>query len=363
MGIGNDYLKHHVRIMLINKKIDFYLKNNKKNSNKMTDLSREDLSKLTIVKLKDLAKEHNINKCSNKKKDVLVDYLYQELQSKKERIQNTDDEYDKFKECVNDYEKESGRNFIEDLLQIKKINEETHTYIESIKKDKMLMDEEISKEINNLRIDEFKDFQPDVHTHELDDTKISTFIKKNPTEQYKFFIKSNKHLKFGDIIILSNNDCEVKKIYHVCDDELAEDISLCDADWMSLGIPKEISKKFENMDELLRIYKNHVIEAFEFSDDYFCVQLESNHPFLKKKFDDIEEKHIEIMKDWDIRYLFEGEPLQEVYQKKDDYDSIEKIILNADFEIITPKCHEEYHCSEYYGKSIKKIIQFYKNKK
>jgi len=56
MGIGNDYLKHHVRIMLINKKIDFYLKNNKKISNKMTDLSREDLSKLTIVKLKEFGK-------------------------------------------------------------------------------------------------------------------------------------------------------------------------------------------------------------------------------------------------------------------------------------------------------------------
>lgn len=81
----------------------------------MTDLSREDLNKLTIVKLNDLAKEHNINKCSNKKKDVLVDYLYEKLRFKK------------FKESLNDNGKEFGNIF----------KEEIHTYFESIKNDEL----------------------------------------------------------------------------------------------------------------------------------------------------------------------------------------------------------------------------------
>jgi len=52
----------------------------------MTDYSKEDLSQLTVVKLKSLAKEHDISKCSNKKKDDLVDYLFEQLKKKKDNI-------------------------------------------------------------------------------------------------------------------------------------------------------------------------------------------------------------------------------------------------------------------------------------
>lgn len=320
----------------------------------MTDFSKEELSKLTIIKLKSLAKEHNINKCSNKKKDVLVDYLFVELQRKKERIENDDHKFHKLKKSVVEYQDETGVDFIEELFHIKKMNENIHGLIESTKKSA----QEISKKMSNLKMDEFKDFHPDVYTHEFNDIDMLTFSTKKSTEQYNFFTKIIKELKFSDIIILSNND-EVKKIYHVAEKELVEDISLCDADWMSLGIPKEISKKFNNIDKLLRIYKNSVIEAHEFSDDYLCVQLESNHSFLKKKFDDIKEKHIEMMKEWDIRYLFDGEPFQEINNQDNVYENVENNGLKNDFEIITPKYNERYHCSEYYQRSIKKLINSY----
>ena len=310
------------------------------------EFNKSTLTSMKLVELQRLAQTYKIeiktvsqrtNNKINKKKATLIDEI---MEVKKK----DDNRYNEIKECVDSYEKENGSDFIKDIIHVKKMNEE------------------INSIINDLKIDEFKDFQPNVYTHELDDSTLSTISSKTTIQQYKFFIKLNKKLKFGDIIILSNNDCEVKKIYHVCDEELAEDISLCDADWMSLGIPKEISKKFENMDELLRIYKNYVIEAFEFSDDYFCVQLESNHPFLKKKFNDIEEKHIEIMKDWDTRYLFEGDSFQKndnQYDECDESNSVEGNDMKNDFEIITPKTHEKYHCSEYYQRSIKKLIQSY----
>ena len=324
--------------------------------------NKSTLTSMKLGELQNLAQTYDIeiktvsqktNNQINKKKAILIDEIM-EFKKKDDDVPDTifvernieeindgDDKFNKFKEAVESYEKETGSDFIEEILLVKEMNEKMNTLM------------------SDLLIDEFQDFQPNVYSHEFDDTSLSSISKKKPTEQYDYFSKIYECLKFGDIVIMSNSDCEVKKIYHVADGELAEDISLCDADWMSLGIPKEISKKFKNMDELLCIYLNHVIKAHEFSDDYFCVQLDSNHPFLKSKFGDIEDKHIKMMKDWDIRYLSNGESFKEDDEQDDECRSQEDSGMKNDFEIITPKTHEKYHCSEYYEKSIKKLIESY----
>ena len=299
--------------------------------------NKSTLTSMKLDELQNLAQTYNIeiktvsqktNKQINKKKAILMDEI---MEFKK-------------KEDIESYEKDTGSDFIEEMLLVKELNEKINTLM------------------SDLSIDEFKDFQPNVYSHEFDDTSLSSISKKKPTEQYDYFSKICECLHFGDIIIISNSDCEVKKIYHVADGELVEDISLCDAEWMSLGIPKEISKKFKNMDELLCIYQNQVIKAHDFSDDYFCVQLDSNHPFLKNKFGDIEDKHIKMMKDWDIRYLSNGESFKEDDEQDDECISQEEYDKKYDFEIITPKTHEKYHCSEYYEKSIQKLIESYEIK-
>ena len=193
-----------------------------------------ELNKLTIVKLKDIAKTNNIHKgiSKYKKKEELINYIFKEMNAKKER--------------------ESINESVPDVFE--KINSEN-----------------IQKEEIDVIVDNFKN-NVNLHLHEHKKKPINPqyYYHKYDYLNNDLSIKSiesllKKRLNFGDIIQFDNyraNGC-----YIVSDDKLIQCSGYVSDD---IFIPLEISKEFENPIEL---YKDiHV--------DFYGIELSKNDKYI-----------------------------------------------------------------------------------
>lgn len=201
----------------------------------MEVISQEELSKLTIVKLKDLAKKYEIKGTSNKKKDVLVNYIFQQINEQNQR--------------------KSDENLVTDVFD--KIKSE------DVKKDEI--NEIIDNYIDNL-------------TDNIESIKLSTkpkyyyykcdYVNKEFTKEYTESLLKKK-LNFGDIIQFDDyraNGCYIvyeEKLIQ-CNGQVSDDIY----------IPLEISKEFEDP---IESYKD--IHA-----NFYGIELSKEDKFIIDKF-------------------------------------------------------------------------------
>tara|TARA_Y200000002_G_C22635785_1_gene644593 strand:- start:279 stop:1355 length:1077 start_codon:yes stop_codon:yes gene_type:complete len=206
----------------------------KVNMNKVT---KEDLKKLTIIQLKELGKKHNIKGTSNKKKNILINYLYQEINK---RIDN-----DKLNDLVDNIilNINHNREFDEE-----KINEDLNQYIDNI-----------SDKLSDIDVKE----KPQYYFYKFDYLNNELNIK---------IVESllNKKLNIGDIVqfddyrakgsfVVNNNNDLIE-----CSGFISDDIY----------IPLEVSSEF---DDPISIYKN-------IHPDFYGIELSKDDKYIKDKF-------------------------------------------------------------------------------
>ena len=193
-----------------------------------------ELNKLTIVKLKDLAKTNNIHKgiSKYKKKEDLINYIFKEINAKKER------------ESINESEPDVFEKINSENIQKEEIDEIVDNFEHNV----------------NLHLHEHekKPINPQYYYHKYDYLNNDLSIKSTES-----LLK--KRLNFGDIIQFDNyraNGC-----YIVSDDKLIQCNGYVSDD---IFIPLEISKEFENPIEL---YKDiHV--------DFYGIELSKNDKYI-----------------------------------------------------------------------------------
>ena len=219
----------------------------------------EDLSKFTIVKLKDLAKKNDIHKGISKYKTKLdlVNYIHKTIHEKQQR--------------------ESVDNLVTDVFE--KMN---------------------SEDIKKKDIDEIVDVFVDKLTNNVD----NMILKHKPKYYYHYFDYINNHfdkestesllkqnLNFGDIVQFDNyraNGCFI-----VSNDKLLECSGNISSD---IFIPLEISKEFENPIEL---YKD--IHA-----DFYGIELSKDDKYIIDHFE-----NFDAPEDWKYYYVN-----QEIYENE-----------------------------------------------
>jgi hypothetical protein len=202
----------------------------------METISQEELSKLTIVKLKNLAKEYEIKGTSNKNKDVLVNYIFHQINEKnKRKIDN---------------------NINSDVFE--KINSE------NIQKDEI--NEIVDNFENNIRLHLYE------HEKKLKNPKYYyckyDYLNNNLSIN---FIESllKKRLNFGDIIQF--DDYRAIGCFIVTHDKLLQCSGYVSND---ICIPLKISEEF---DDPIELYK-------DIHNNFYGIELSKENKFIIDKF-------------------------------------------------------------------------------
>ena len=205
----------------------------------------ENLSKMTIIQLRELGKKNNIKGCTNKKKDVLVEFLNNELSAiqQREKINHDVDEIFETNESDENDEKISEliNNFIDNIDEkVSKLNLE-----ESDKKKTVEMEE-------NKPIYYFLKF--DYINKDFNKESIESLLQK----KLKFgdIVQFDEHRAKGSFIVTENNMLRI-------DNNINTD--LC--------IPLLISQKMSNCIEL---YK-------DIHEDFYGIELSKDHPYVLEK--------------------------------------------------------------------------------
>lgn len=207
----------------------------------MSKVNQEELKKLTIVQLKELGKKHNIKGTSNKKKDILVNYLYEEINK---RIDDN-----KLDQLVD--------NIISDINHNREFNEK-----------------KITKDLNKY-IDNITDKLSDIDVKEKPQYYFYKFDYLNNELNIKI-VESllNKNLNIGDIIQFDDYRANGSFIVGP-DNNLIECYGFISDD---IYIPLEISSKF---DDPISIYKN-------IHPDFYGVELSKDDKYITDKFGNFE---------------------------------------------------------------------------
>ena len=207
-----------------------------------------ELKKLTIVKLKDLAKKHNIKGTSNKKKDELVNYIFTEINVQQQR-QNLDNIVD------NVFHKlESGDDEGADILIDNFVNDITQD-TEDIIEDNI---NDITRKIETVSIDNV----PKYYYYKFD------YVNK------KFDIKLiesllNVKLNFGDIVQFEDyraNGCYIvnESDFEPCSGYVSDDLF--------------IKLKFsEKLKDPITAYK-------DIHNDFYGIELKKDNKYITDKF-------------------------------------------------------------------------------
>lgn len=219
----------------------------------------EELNKLTVIKLKELAKVNDIHKgiSKYKKKDELINYIFNEMNAKKER--------------------ESVNNFVTDVFE--KISSD------NIKK------EEINEIVDNF---------VDKLTNDCDEIKLDLSPKYYYLKQKEpiFSIKTiesllEKKLNFGDIIQF--DDYRAKECY-IVSYEKNELIKVSGDISDDICIPYEITKYFENPIETYKDIHNY----------FYGIELSRTNKYIVDNFGDFN-----APEDWKYyyvnQYIYENE--------------------------------------------------------
>lgn len=207
----------------------------------------EELKKLTVIKLKDIAKKHNIKGTSNKKKDELVNYIFTEINARQQR-QNLDNIVDTVFVKI-----ESGDDAGADKLIDNFVNDITET----IDNENLDIDE-ITNKVDNIEIDNV----PKYYYHKFDHMNKKFDIK---------LIESllNVKLNYGDIVQFEDyraNGCYIvnETDFEPCSGYVSDDIY--------------IKLKFsEKLKDPIKAYK-------DIHNDFYGIELEKNNKYITDKF-------------------------------------------------------------------------------
>lgn len=271
----------------------------------MDILSKEDLNKLTIVKIKDYAKKHEIKGISNKNKQELITYIFDNINAKHERESIND-------LCTNVFEKiNSGDN--------DNINEIINNHID-----------QITEDIKDLDVKD--NYQPKLYKYDFD------YINKSfDTELIESLLKHK--LNIGDIVQFEQyraNGCFVVGEYHFikCSGFISSDIY----------IPLEISEKFQDP---ITLYKDiHV--------DFYGIELSKEDKYINDKlgcFDAPEDwkyyyVNQEIFKDEIHIDIGQTDFIQIIFNLNDNCNKYIKFVNSIDY---VKKCYTIYksECENY----------------
>ena len=212
----------------------------------------EELKTLTVVKLKDLAKKHNIKGISNKKKDDLVNYLFSEINAQQQR-QNLDNIVDNVFHKIESGDDEGADKLIDN-------------YVNDITQDS----EDILEDNNNHNVNDITDKIEDISIGNVPKYYYHKFDYMNK----KFDIKSiesllNVKLNYGDIVQFDDyraNGCYIvnETDFEPCSGYVSDDIF--------------IKLKFsEKLQDPIKAYKN-------IHNDFYGIELQKDNKYITVKF-------------------------------------------------------------------------------